>query len=98
MSRIGQPGHGQVDADLDQAVGADVDTDLTMPSSVIGRPISGSLTPASAVVTCSGVGSGELMPSWYRGRVNATGSRPPAAAQPPGGQEPRTYGDKALAG
>src|SRR5579859_693730 len=36
-----------------------------MPSSVIGRPISGSLTPPSAVVTCSGVGSGELMSSWY---------------------------------
>jgi hypothetical protein len=32
---------------------------------VMGRPISGSLTPPSAVVTCSGVGSGELMPSCY---------------------------------
>src|SRR5215831_15649301 len=29
---------------------------LTMPSSVIGRRISGSLTPASAAVTCSAVG------------------------------------------
>src|SRR5215467_16360972 len=36
-----------------------------MPSSVIGRPISGSLTPASADVTCSAVGSGEFMPSCY---------------------------------
>src|SRR5215831_9399884 len=41
------------------------DTDFTMPSSVIGRPISGSLTPASADVTCSVVGSGEFMPSCY---------------------------------
>src|SRR5690348_3890752 len=37
-----------------------------MPSSVIGRPISGSLTPASAVSTCSRVGSGELMPLMVR--------------------------------
>src|ERR1700746_3576445 len=40
-----------------------------MPSSVMGRRISGSMTPARASVTCSGVGSvaavAELMPSCY---------------------------------
>ena len=41
---------------------------LTMPSSVIGRRISGSFTPASARDTCSVVGEdtvGDVMPSCY---------------------------------
>ena len=37
---------------------------LTMPSSVMGRRISGSWTPSSALVTCSVVG-GEVMSSCY---------------------------------
>src|ERR1700683_3839672 len=37
-----------------------------MQSSWSGRPISGSLTLASAVSTCSRVGSGELMPLMLR--------------------------------
>src|ERR1035438_8888755 len=43
-------------------------TFLTMPSSVMGRWISGSCTPSSALVTCSGLGGaigGELMASCY---------------------------------
>ncbi len=45
-------------------------TSLTIPSSVIGRWISGSLTPARAWVTCSAVGGeetagGMTMPSCY---------------------------------
>jgi hypothetical protein len=36
----------------------------------MGRPISGSLTPASADVTCSVVGSGEFMPLMLRRAVH----------------------------
>src|SRR5215472_18711522 len=64
VSRIGQPATVRYTPTCTRPP-VPTDTDFTMPSSVIGRPISGSLTPASADVTCSAVGSGEFMPSCY---------------------------------
>ena len=65
VSRIGQPATVRYTLTSTRPPAA-TETDLTMPSSVMGRPISGSLTPASADVTCSAVGSGEFMPSMLR--------------------------------
>src|SRR5450631_3741133 len=54
-ARIGQPAtvsHTVTETEPSSVMS----TDLTMPSSVIGRWISGSSTPARAAVTCSSVG------------------------------------------
>src|SRR6516162_3712155 len=64
VSRIGQPATVRYTPTCTSPPSA-ISTDFTMPSSVMGRPISGSLTPPSAAVTCSAVGSGEFMPSCY---------------------------------
>src|SRR6266568_2922666 len=62
------------------APSAATSTFLTMPSSVIGRWISGSCTPSSAWVTCSALGGsmvGEFMASWYVAVLPAS-QAPPA--------------------
>src|SRR5215471_11116821 len=68
VSRSGQPATVRYTSTLTWPSGA-MSTLLTMPSSVIGRRISGSLTPARAAVTCSVVGGGVsadgLMTSCY---------------------------------
>src|SRR5256885_2537912 len=70
VSRSGQPATVRYTSTLTLPSGA-MSTLLTMPRSVIGRRISGSLTRASAAVTCSvlggGVGVAGLMGSWYVG-------------------------------
>src|SRR5215470_17138598 len=68
VSRSGQPATVRYTSTLTLPSGA-MSTFLTMPRSVIGRRISGSLTRASASVTCAVVGGGvsadELMASCY---------------------------------
>src|SRR6266550_668667 len=68
VSRSGQPATVRYTSTLTRPSGA-MATFLTMPSSVIGRRISGSLTRASASLTCSVVGGGVsadgLMASCY---------------------------------
>src|SRR6266496_6828425 len=68
VSRSGQPATVRYTSTLTLPSGA-IATFLTMPSSVIGRRISGSLTRASASLTCSVVGGGVsadgLMASCY---------------------------------
>src|SRR5215467_1778638 len=68
VSRSGQPASVRYTSTLTRPSGA-MSTFLTMPRSVIGRRISGSLTRASASVTCAVVGGGvsadELMASCY---------------------------------
>src|SRR5689334_13951933 len=80
VSRIGQP--ATVSQTSTRTVPSGLtSTSLTMPSSVIGRWISGSLTRESASVTCSVVGGtadGVAMAPWYepsRGRRTAAASR-----------------------
>src|SRR5215469_12928986 len=82
VSRSGQPATVRYTSTLTLPSGA-ISTFLTMPRSVIGRRISGSLTRASASLTCSVVGGGVsadgLMASCYvapwldLGRVGGTG-------------------------
>src|SRR5215831_10078586 len=71
VSRSGQPATVRYTSTLTLPSGA-ISTFLIMPSSVIGRRISGSLTRASASVTCSIVGGGVsadgLMASCYVAR------------------------------
>src|SRR5215470_8328966 len=71
VSRSGQPATVRYTSTLTRPSGA-MSTFLTMPRSVIGRRISGSLTRASASVTCSVVGGGVsadgLMASCYVAR------------------------------
>src|SRR6266566_2519592 len=67
---------------------------LTMPSSVIGRWISGSCTPSSAWVTCSALGGvvrGEVMTSWYVAVLPAS-QAPPAKPARRGTAEAATAG------
>src|SRR5215471_1340880 len=82
VSRSGQPATVRYTSTLTWPSGA-MSTLMTMPRSVIGRRISGSLTPARAAVTCSLLGGGvrvdRLMASCYvarwldLGRVGGTG-------------------------
>src|SRR5215831_11657368 len=72
VSRSGQPATVRYTSTPTLPSGA-TSTPFTMPSSVMGRRISGSLTLASAAVTCSTVGGeetadGEAMPQSYAGR------------------------------
>src|SRR5262249_43235812 len=71
VSRSGQPATVRYTSTLTLPSGA-ISTFLTMPRSVIGRRISGSLTRASASLTCSVVGGGVsadgLMASCYVAR------------------------------
>src|SRR5689334_669080 len=83
VSRSGQPATVRYTSTLTLPSGA-MSTFLTMPSSVIGRRISGSLTRASASVTCSVVGGGVsadgLIASCYvaRGLILAVWEEPSA--------------------
>src|SRR6266567_4027551 len=68
---------------------------LTMPSSVIGRLISGSCTPSSAWVTCSALGGivrEEVMAPWYAAAVPVIQGRPPYPPPRNGGGRDREYG------
>src|SRR5690349_12560573 len=72
VSRSGQPATVRYTSTPTLPSGA-TSTPFTMPSSVMGRRISGSFTLASAAVTCSTVGGeettgGEAMPQSYAGR------------------------------
>src|SRR5262249_39383020 len=93
VSRSGQPATVRYTSTLTFPSGA-ISTFLTMPRSVIGRRISGSLTRASASVTCSVVGGGVsadgLMASCYvdRASILAVWEEPPERSLP----HPRSMG------
>ena len=77
VSFIGQPDDRQQDRDRDRRRPSATSTDSTMPRSVIGRWISGSLTVASAAWTCSRSGGAHdaSRRTWAAGRPSATRRR-----------------------
>src|SRR5262249_7987274 len=98
VSRSGQPATVRYTSTPTLPSGA-TSTPFTMPSSVMGRWISGSFTLASAAVTCSTVGGeeivgGEAMPQSYAGRPPRwfRGGRPRQPNQRTGSPVARTSG------
>ncbi len=81
LSRSGQPATVS-HTSTSTAPSAATSMFLTMPSSVIGRWISGSCTPSSACLTCSALGGlvrMEVMASWYVAALAASQTRPPSS-------------------